>query len=392
MQDLVSLLRPVSMEEIIGLDGCKKVIKYEVAGALARNKPIKSFIIGGPPGTGKSTLASIIASYTKGKIFKITGHDINQADDLVEIASQAKDNDVIFIEEAHTVGGKSKNRQSIQAILLEWIENFNIFGAGDYTLLKAPKTCFLFATTDPGLLPEALRSRCIRLDTTFYSVEEITQILNQALQKLNIQFENEDAIRLLAQSSRGMPRIAIMQRLDMYLNVVAVHQLPHNLDSVQFFLKETNTHYFGLEFNDINYCNYVYEKMEEFGGSVSLEIISSGTGLSKNIITQIIEPYLHQSGMIGINTKGRFLTNKGYEVLGLAPKHTPYQKILSNSINVEDVKKILEDKENRKRGIVYLMESLGLKYHNTQHRLMLKEILRQCGYQSVQRAGIIPLS
>lgn len=393
MTGITNKVRPTSLDEIVGMEQNKRIVRYSVEGAMKRNEPIPSFIVGGPSGTGKSTISSIIASLTKGEIWKFNGSDIKSADEVYDMAAQVKDGDIVFVEEAHTLGGSGKKAKLVQSILYEWIEDFKLSGGSSYGVLTAPKTSFVFATTDPGQMSEPLRIRCKRLDTNYYSLDEMKEIINRAATKLGLDFATDDAaLTLMAQSSRGVPRIAIMQRLDMFLNVAACNNTTYCLDAVQKFLGEMGINDFGLEPNDILYCKTLYEKMSENNNKpVAKKTLEQSTGLADNIVDNIIEPYLQQTGIIKIESKGRILTNKGCEVLGVQPPLNSME-VLKYHLDENKLTELLDNAEMRKGGMSKMMPALGLNYTNAKDRSMFKAMLIERGWTAVQKAGIIKLT
>jgi len=377
---ITALVRPQTLDDVVGMETNKRVITYYVKGAQARNEPIPSFICGGPPGCGKSTISDIIGKESGGSVHKKMGADLKDIDDVFKLAIDCRDGDCIFIEECEAIGGGKKGR-IVQHYLYEWIENFNLPGSQSFGISIVPKVCFVFATTDPGKLLPALRSRCKRLDVSYYGIEDMSKIILRAALKLGHDFStDQDALMLLAQSSRGMPRVAIMQRLDALLNVMAVDKLQFNIETVERFLQIMDIHPFGLEPNDIAYCRALYETMQENGGKpVSLKTIQQVTGFADNLVTEVIESYLLQSKLILVSSRGRVLTGKAYEVLKWKPISSSYAED-SHFHQLDNLGEILQDEGTTELGVQGLMGVFNLKYSDQRDRAAFYAALDKLGY------------
>lgn len=378
---ITAVVRPQTLDEVIGMETNKRIIRYYVQGAKNRGEPLPSFICSGPAGCGKSTIADIIGRESEGKVHKIMGADLKDIDDVFKLAIECRDGDCVFIEESEAIGGGKKGRV-VQHYLYEWIENFNMPGSQAFGLTVVPKVCFVLATTDPGRLLPALRSRCKRLDVSYYGIEDLSKIILKAASKLGHDFSNDmDAVRLLAQSSRGMPRIAIMQRLDALLNVMSVDKLSFNLDAVEQFLQIMDIHPFGLEPNDILYCKTVYETMKENGGRpVSLKIIQQTTGLADNLVTEVIEPYLFQAKFISVSARGRVLTPKAYEVLHWTPVAiTAEERAHYQQLDKVTLQKMIDDGA-AELGVQALMGCFNLRYRDEKDKAAFYAALDELGY------------
>ncbi len=378
--------RPNKLDDIIGLDHNKDLILYNTSGAIKLGEPPRSYIAVGPAGTGKSTIAGAIATITGGNLFKFLGSDISKPQHLYEIASRLIDGDVCIIEEAHTIS------KLVQAVLLEWIENFKILGGAEYNIFDAPKVTFVFPTTNAGKLSKALRTRCIILSTNFYSINDIKKILLTAASKVKLDLSSDDeALTILAQSSRGTPRIAVMHRLDLLRKVMAVDNLPFNKNTVLRVLQINHINIWGLEKNDIEYCKVLYRKtLENKGRPVSKKILIESTGFESDIVEDMIEAYLHQIGVIRIETRGRSLTDFGYEMLGFDPIMVdPVDELVKAKVDLDELSKLVEDEDVRKLGMKGIAPKLGLRYGTD--NLILKDALESIGYTSRKSVGIVKL-
>jgi Holliday junction DNA helicase RuvB len=400
---ITNATRPDSLDDVVGMATAIRKVKLTVLGSQHRNQPPRSLLVTGPSGCGKTTLAKIVNKLLNrpgrpSKLYNIPASDISSLDDLYALASSGvKDNDVIFFEEAHTIGGGGKKAKLIQAALYEWIEDFRLSGmVTQQGMTIAPKVCFIFATTDPGKLLEPLRNRCERIDLQYYSVDEIKIILQRAAVKLGMETPlDEEALDLLAKSCRGIPRVAIMQRLNPIIDMMAVENREFNVGTVEALFELQELHPLGLEANDILYCNQLYTSMKSNGGKpVGSKTLQMMTGLTDNLIENLIEPYLIKSGIVLISSRGRLITDYGYDVLNLKPITTPgtIQHVRVNGPSMDMIDDLLKDQEVIRQGVQSFMAKLGLDYSNITERAAFKAALFDRGYEVKRRAGIVKIT
>jgi Holliday junction DNA helicase RuvB len=382
--NFTDVVRPQSLDEIIGLDHIKQVLKYDIIGSSKLQQTIPSYIIAGVAGSGKSTVAGVIASLTGGNVLKYLGTELRKDTDVVDIATKVEDGDIVYIEEAHGIGKLS------QIVLLEWIENFKLINGGDVGIIDAPKVSFIFPTTNPGKLSKPLRERCRTLYTSYYKLEEIKQILTRAGRKYSLILdEDDDALTLLAQSSRGTPRTALIHRLDMLRKVMVVDDVPYNIETVRNMLRSNSINEWGLESNDMIYCQTLYSKISDNNGRpVAKKIMSQSTGFDDDLV-DIIESYLQQINAISVEPGGRFLTSFGCNILDKEPLRLNKNDVAQKGrINLERLRELVVDESVRKKGMKGIAESFGLTYGPDNH--ILKSALEEIGYTVKRRAGIVP--
>lgn len=333
-------IRPKTIEEIIGLDDVKQIIKYDIGGAVKRGSKIPHILLSSPPGLGKTTVAYIVSQIMGGVVHRVLGTDLTSADSVIELASLCKDNDAIFIEEAHGIGKKASYA------LLPWMEEFILVNSGN---IPAPKVAFIFATTNAGMLSDAIRNRCRSVHINYYSVEDLKKIIRQAASMINYDIQDDEALTILAKSSRGTPRVAIEQRLDRVMNVMAIDNLDFNKETVLKTLNIAHIHPLGLDKADIVYCETLYKLYCSNGyRPVSYGLMCSTTGFSPDVISNVIESYLNQSGIISITPRGRILTELGYSAIGKNILEEP-QKSTANTIEYENEGKYMSDTPTRNR-------------------------------------------
>lgn len=382
-----NFVRPVSMDEVVGLDHIKQTLNYDILGAKSLGEPYPHFILSGAGGLGKTTVAGIIAKITGGSIRKYLASDIRKADDLYTIATQVKDHDVIILEEA---SGLTK---IVGLNLLTWCEEYRLYGA-EGGVVDAPKVCFIFPTTNAGRLPHPLRTRCRILQLSYYSLAEMEEILLRAAKKYGVDLSTDkEALLLLAQSSRGTPRIGVLHRLDMLRKVMSIDKLPFCKETVLKMFEVNHINEYGLEHNDMIYLGILYDKMSQNNSRpVSRKIMMQATGFSEDVIDNMIEQYHQQIGTISISSQGRSLTALGTEILGRpAITNKPFEKLKERALtlNLDKLRSLLENDEMRRGGMKVLAPQLNLKY--PQDNAMLQAALHKCGFIARRRVGIVPL-
>ena len=394
---ITNLTRPDNLDDIVGMQTAIRQVRLSTKGSFLRNQPLPSFLITGPSGCGKSTIAKVIhkEAGNDSRFYNVPASDITSPGDLYQLAQTLRDGDVVFLEEAHALGGGGKKAKIIQSILYEWLEDYKLSGLGaGGGITDAPKVCFIFATTDPGKLLEPLRNRCERIDLQFYSVDEIKTIIIRAAAKLGIGTDLDDeALTMLAKSSRGIPRIAIMQRLRPLMDLMIVENLPFSAETVESLFEFKSLHPLGLEPNDMLYCHCLYESMRANGNKpVSSKTIQSMTGLTDNLVEQLIEPYLMKSGVVVVTGRGRMITDHGFEVLGLKPllqsgSNASYR--LDTSTLEDKIDNLVKDDGILKQGTAAAMAKVGLNYQDITERATFKAALLERGYEIKRKSGIV---
>lgn len=380
--------RPQDTNDLVGLDDIKEIITNDIEGSKKLGEPISSFLLEGVSGCGKTTVAGIIANQLGGKLHSRIAGNIKKTSDLMDLAVQVSDGDVIIIEEAHDLNKK------IQSQILIWIESFKLYDLdGGGSPVSVPKTSFVFPTTSAGRLSKPLVNRCKILHFSFYTTDQISEILVRAARKYDLDLTSDlEALRLLAQSSRSTPRIAVMNRLDGLRKFMAAKDLPYNADTVRRLMKIYKISSHGLESNDIRYINILYDKLLSGGGRpVSKQTLLQSTNLSDDTVEVMIEGYLLQQNIIAITHGGRIITEEGYRVLDLEPPQTDSAKILQQStdVDMERLAVLVKNQEMRAGGMKRVAAELGLRY--PQDIYMLKSALKKLGFDVRRRSGIIPM-
>ena len=308
-------IRPETIEEYIGQTDVKENIKVFVEAAKLRNEPLDHVLLYGPPGLGKTTLAFIIAHELGTKIKTASGPSIEKSGDLAAILSSLEPGDVLFVDEIHRMP------RYIEEILYPAMEDFSldiIVGSEGNTRnikIDLPPFTLVGATTRTGDLSAPLRDRFgIISKLQFYTTEELTEIVKRTSRVLETPIDDDAALEL-AKRSRGTPRIAnrLFKRVRDFAMVKGKNKI--DLEVTDEALNRLKIDKMGLDNTDRELLLAIINKFN--GGPVGIEAISSTIGEEITTIEDVYEPYLLQNGLIKRTSRGRVVTDKAYEVLGI---------------------------------------------------------------------------
>ncbi|MBQ8085864.1 MAG: Holliday junction branch migration DNA helicase RuvB [Lachnospiraceae bacterium] len=308
-------LRPTMLSDYIGQEKAKNNLKVFIEAAKNRGEALDHVLLYGPPGLGKTTMASIIANEMNSNLKITSGPAIEKPGELAAILNNLNEHDVLFIDEIHRL-----NRQ-VEEVLYPAMEDFAIdimIGKGQAARsirLDLPHFTLVGATTRAGMLTAPLRDRfgvVNRLE--FYSTNELATIVTRSSDVLNISIDEEGAMEI-ARRSRGTPRLAnrLLKRVRDFAEVSYDGVITG--DVARKALDQLEVDSFGLDQIDRNIIMTIIEKFS--GKPVGLDTLAAAIGEDPGTIEEVYEPYLIKNGLLSRTPKGRIATDLAYRHFGI---------------------------------------------------------------------------
>jgi len=308
-------LRPKSLAEYIGQPAMREKLEIYLKAALQRSEPLDHLLVFGPPGLGKTTLAHVIAHEMGVSLRQTSGPVLERAGDLAAILTNLQSGDVLFVDEIHRLS------PVVEEILYPALEDFQIdimIGEGPAARsikLDLPRFTLVGATTRAGLLTSPLRDRfgiVERLE--FFSTQELTQVVTRSAGILQIGVDNEGAVEI-ARRSRGTPRIAnrLLRRVRDYAQVMGDGFINQEMASKAMEMMRVDE--LGFDTMDRRLLQLIVDHFE--GGPVGIESLAAALSEERGTIEDVIEPFLIQQGYVSRTARGRTVTAKAYQHLGL---------------------------------------------------------------------------
>ncbi len=316
-------LRPKSLKECIGQQNVREKLAIAITAAKRRGEPLEHMLFYGPPGLGKTTLANVVAHEMGARIRSSSGPALVKAGDVMGMLTNINTGDVLFIDEIHRLS------TPVEEFIYPAMEDFRVDFTVDSGLhaktINFPLKRFTLigATTRAGLLSAPLRSRFGMLyHLDFYATGELTEILSRSAQLLKLICE-EGTLELIAARSRGTPRVAnrLLKRVRDYTQVKGSGILSMGIVDSALKMEQIDT--LGLDELDRSFLRALATVYD--GGPAGIEALAATLGEERDTLEDVVEPYLLQIGFVRRTRRGREITQKACEHLGLK-EHKPKEE------------------------------------------------------------------
>lgn len=309
-------LRPKWLREYIGQEKSKEKLQIFIDAAKKRGEPLDHVLLSGPPGLGKTTLATIISNEMGSNIKITSGPAIESQGSLASILTNLKRGDVLFIDEIHRIN------RNIEEVLYSAMEDFALdimVGKGTTAQslrLELEPFTLIGATTRSGMLSSPLRDRFgVLMSFELYSVEDLAHIVTRSSDILDVEIDPQASLEI-GSRSRGTPRVAnrLLRRVRDYAQIRGDGRITERVAMAALELLEVDE--LGLDKDDRRIVEIIASHFN--GGPVGIDTIAASTGEESVTIEDVIEPFLLQIGFLIRTPRGRMLTDLAYTHFGLS--------------------------------------------------------------------------
>ncbi|WP_231101230.1 Holliday junction branch migration DNA helicase RuvB [Streptobacillus moniliformis] len=311
----INSLRPQLFKDYIGQEDLKETLSISIKAAKIRQEALDHILLFGPPGLGKTTMATVIANEMGTNIKITSGPVLEKAGDLVSILTTLEDRDVLFIDEIHRLS------TNIEEILYSAMEDFKVdimlgkgHGATSYRV-ELKRFTLIGATTMAGKLSKPFKDRFgIQHRMNFYTTEELMKIISRSANILGVECR-ENSLKDIALRSRGTPRLAnrVLKRSRDYATVNGNGII--NDEIMKEVIRILKVDDRGLDEMDRSLLRSII--INYSGGPVGVETLATHLGEDRKTIEEVYEPYLIQLGLLKISLRGREVTDLAYTHMGL---------------------------------------------------------------------------